>query len=220
MIYEFELTGLTPLLVHADDVEASDRLGEWRKASENRDISRAGDDRSPPWTWQTYLYTDGACLTIPSDNLMVALRQAGATETIKGNKTYKSLTQSGLVIPDEHLPILVGGNPIDAKAVSMIDGTFREQREAAEQLGFKLFVKRAKVGQSKHVRVRPRFDRWSICGKIEVTTDRIEAKLLQKFFEIAGNSIGIGDWRPSAPKSPGPFGRFEAILRLLKNGKK
>ncbi len=98
MFYEFQLDGLTPLLVHADDVEASDRLQEWRKAPENKSLSTPGDDRSPPWTWQTYLYTDGTHLTVPSDNVMVALREAGCEITLKRQTTFKALTQSGLVM--------------------------------------------------------------------------------------------------------------------------
>lgn len=54
----FELTGTTPLLMHADDVDAADALIEWRQKPDNKNISKPGDDRSPPWAWQTYLYRD------------------------------------------------------------------------------------------------------------------------------------------------------------------
>lgn len=214
MLYEFRLEGVTPLLIHSDDVEAADRLQEWRRAPKNKDLSKPGDDRSPAWTWQTYLYTDGKHLTVPADNLMVALRQAGATKIIKGNKTYKEVTQAGMVVSTEHLPILVGGKPIDAVAVSEIEGTFREHKVGAEKFGFRLFVKRAKVGQAKHVRVRPRFDEWVLTGSLEVIAEEeLTPEVLLELFEIAGKRKGICDWRPSSPRSPGPFGKFKVELK-------
>jgi hypothetical protein len=217
MRMQFVLTGTTPLLVHADDVEKADLLTDWRKASENKNLSKAGDDRSPAWTWQTYLYTDGNVLTIPSDNLMVALRQAGAEIKIKGNKTFKAETQSGMFIPAEHLPLLVDGQQIAASKVEDIvgDANFAEHADAAKALGFRLFVKRAKVGQSKHIRVRPRFDEWSIIGEIEVVAKEITAPVVKQLFTIAGRK-GLCDWRPTSPKAPGAFGMFTAEVTELK----
>lgn len=213
MIFDFHLTSVTPLIVHADDVELADRLKEWRQASENRNKSVAGDDRSPAWTWKTYLYSDGEYLTLPSDNLMVALRSAGASMILKKQTTYKSITQSGLAIMTEHLPLLVNGKPIKSADVEAIDGEFKDHTEAAKKLGFRLFVKRARVGNAKHVRVRPRFDEWSIKGQIEVLTTDISEDALRQLFDIAGKYKGACDWRPSSPKSPGPFGRFNAVLK-------
>ena len=217
MLYEFSLTGMTPLLVHADDIEASDRLTEWRKAPENKAISVPGDDRSPAWTWQTYLYTDGQHLSVPYDNLMVSLRQAGCEMILKRSTTFKALTQSGLIPDGEQMSILVAGKPIEAKAVSAIEGTFREQAQAVRQLGFRLFAKRAKIGQSKHIRVRPRFDEWALKGRLDVTSEAITGEVLMQLFAIAGKGKGLCDWRPASPKSPGPFGRFEAEVRLVQS---
>ena len=115
MRFRFTLTGQTPLLLHADDVEKADQLQEWRKDSENRDISVKGDDRSPPWTWHTYCYHDGKHLTVPSDNLMVSLREGAKEIILKGQKTFKSLSQSGLLLHDLQMPILVSGKPIPYK---------------------------------------------------------------------------------------------------------
>lgn len=213
----FVLTGKTPLLVHADDVEKADMLMEWRKAPENKNLSKPGDDRSPAWTWQTYLYTDGKVLTIPSDNLMVTLRQAGAEIKIKGNKTFKAETQSGMFIPAEHLPLLVGGKTIAAADVEALtgDANFAEHAERAKELGFRLFVKRAKVGNSKHIRVRPRFDEWVLKGEIEVVAKEITLPVAKQLFDIAGRK-GLCDWRPTSPKAPGAFGMFTSEVSEIK----
>lgn len=59
--YKFELMGIpgSDLLLHADDIDWADKLGDWRKDPKNRSISRAGDDRSPGFTWIGSLYHDG-----------------------------------------------------------------------------------------------------------------------------------------------------------------
>ena len=36
----------------------------------------------------------------------------------------------------------------------------------------------------------------------------IDRDTFEQIADIAGHRIGMGDWRPSAPKVPGPFGRF------------
>lgn len=212
MRYQFELNSLTALLPHADDVEKSDSLEAWRKDPANRGTSKAGDDRSPAWTWATYLYADENVLAIPADNLMVCLRAAGSQMILKKQKTFKAITQSGIFIADEFIPLLTGGKTIDRATIDEITKlrTFGEQAEAVRGLGFRLFVKRARIGNAKHVRVRARFDQWSLRGTLEVTTNDITEENLRQIFEIAGNSIGLCDWRPNSPKSPGPFGRFTA----------
>ncbi len=208
----FVLRGRMPLLMHRDNIEASDLLDEWRKAPENKNISRAGDDRSPAWTWQTYLYHDGEHVAMPSENIMVALRQAGAQVIMKKQKTFKEITQSGLLIAQEFCEFRSRGQqiPID-KIESLHDQTFPQQREAVAGMGFKLFDKRAKIGQSKHVRIRPRFDDWEVTGTIQILKPEITWEVLQRLFEIAG-SVGLCDWRPGC-KTPGPYGMFEPQLK-------
>jgi hypothetical protein len=211
MNVNFTLNGVMPLLMHLDDVEASDSLKGWRQAPENKNQSVPGDDRSPAWAWQTNLYTDGENVTLPSANLMVCLRQAGTQLILKRQKTYKEISQSGLLIPTEYLDFRCGGLTIPlAKVDAMRELSFQEQAASVAKLGFKLFAKRAKIGQSKHVRVRPRFDRWSASGMIRILSPDISYEVLEKLFELAGR-VGLGDWRPGC-KTPGPYGMFEAKL--------
>jgi hypothetical protein len=215
MLVNFTLTGKTPLLFHSDDVEASDALSIWRKARDNKEVSRPGDDRTPAWTWITYLYTDGTQIACPADNLSASLRAAGAEIKIKGNKTYKSLSQSGIVIADLMMPVLIGGKPVLNSKLADLEtiNDFEFHKQRAVELGFTLFVKRAKVGQSKHVRVRARFEEWSISGQLKVTTPNLPFDVIVEMFEIAGQYKGLMDWRPSSPKTPGPFGCFDAKVK-------
>lgn len=210
--FGFTLTGIMPLLMHADDIEAADMLMAWRKDPANKNVSVAGDDRSPPWTWQTYCYSDGEHIAYPSENIMVALRQAGAQLILKKQKTYKEISQSGLLITTEFCEFRNAGKQIAVDSLKAIkDKPFADQAKAAEKLGFRLFCKRAKVGTSKHVRVRPRFESWTISGRIQILASEITPEVLVQLFNLAGR-VGLSDWRPGC-KTPGPFGMFSAVVK-------
>lgn len=214
--FSFELTGVTPLLFHADDIDGSDLLQAWRKHPDNKGKSVAGDDRSPPWTWFTYLYSDGEHLCMPSANIMTAIRQAAAKIIMKKQTTFKAASQSGLMILDElcefHGP---KGQVRYADLLKFKEEGFATHSERVKALGFRLDCKRAPVGSSKHIRVRARFDDWTVKGTVEVTDDTITPAILTQMFDLAGKYSGLGDWRPSSPKSPGPFGRFSAKLKEI-----
>ena len=217
MRYKFTLKSISPLLMHADDVELADRLSVERKAAKNKAVSKAGDDRFPAWSWQTYCYSDGKQIVIPSENLSACLLQAGAT--MKGNKgkSLKEASQTGLAFDESMFVLLANGKPVPISAIEATkDATFPEQCELVKPLGFSLFIKRARVGTSKHVRVRPRFENWSISGTVETFVPELTADVLAELFRIAGFSKGLCDWRPGSPTKPGPFGRFEAELSPIK----
>jgi len=212
----FELTGLMPLLMHWDNIEGGDELKQWRQDPQNKNQSVPGDDRSPPWTWQTYLYTDGSHVTMPQDNIMGALMYGGAQVILKKQKTFKELSQSAVLIATEHCKFEFGSKQLSmADVIGMRKLPFAKQAETCQKLGLRLFCKRAKIGNSKHVRVRPRFDNWKVTGELEVASPDLPFETLQLIFNYAGKS-GLGDWRPSSPKRPGPYGMFSSVLKQIK----
>jgi hypothetical protein len=89
-----------------------------------------------------------------------------------------------------------------------------DRLKAAKDAGFELFVKRAKIGSSKHVRVRPRFDSWTARGTILVVDSTINAGVLKNLFTVGGSLIGLCDWRPGSPAS-GRFGQFTAEIKEI-----
>ena len=212
-LYKFTLTGLTPLLMHADNIEWADQMQVWKDTADNKRDSKAGDDRSPAFRWFGSLYHDGEIVAIPSECLARGLMTAGARVPIPGGKngkTFKQNVMSSMAIQEAFIP-LTGPNGlikvVDLKPL-LEEKLYENHVAAVRNFGFSLFAKRARVGTSKHIRVRPRFDRWAIAGTVEVWDEKLE-KALPKIFQIAGSECGLGDWRPSAP-TPGPFGRFLA----------
>jgi hypothetical protein len=116
-------------------------------------------------------------------------------------------------------PLLTGeGTQVPWSSLSPLtaEKDYEAHEAAATALGFELFAKAAKVGMSKHVRVRPRFNAWSISGSITVVDETITGDILQLILEMAGTYCGLGDWRPSSPGKPGPWGRFRATTAVLR----
>lgn len=217
---EFTLTGDMPLLMHRDNIEGGDLLKAWREDPANKNQSVPGDDRSPGWTWQTYLYNDGSHVTMPQENVMSALLVGGTQVILKRQKTYKELSQSAILMATENLRFEYGDGKQLAmsKIDAMRDLPFAKQFEECEKLGFRLFCKRAKIGTSKHVRVRPRFDSWAVSGELDVISNDLPFDKLELIFRFAGRA-GLCDWRPSSPKRPGPYGMFTANLKQVKASK-
>lgn len=212
--YKLTITGTTPLLMHADNIAWADKMKAWENDPKNKQNSKAGDDRTPPWRWIGCLNHDGNVVTMPSEYIMRCLMGGAAeVQTGKGKKTFKAQSQSGVLCSEFHWPLLIKGKTVSMRDINALTdlATFDEHVESVQMLGFSLFVKRAKIGQSKHIRVRPRFDDWSCDGELVVTDEQISKTVLGQIIEISGRLKGLGDWRPGAP-TPGAFGMFKAVI--------
>lgn len=218
--YQVTLNGLTPLLMHWDNLDWDDELNRWKLdqgklAAQDRDVSKAGDDRTPAWRWLGSIYHDDERVCIPADNIQTMLRDGAAMMLVSngGKKTFKAQSQSGLMPVDAYWPLIVRGQEIPWAPLLALkeEKHFGLHIAKARELGFRLFLKRARIGTSKHVRVRARFDEWKVTGTIRVTDEQITQSILQQFFDLSGRYKGIGDWRPGS-KTPGLFGMFEAAL--------
>ena len=209
----------TDLLMHADNIGFSDEMDRWKSDPKNKAASKPGDDRTPPWRWMgclNYDHPTTGLVTIPSEYLMRSMMEGAANvPSGKGQKTFKAQSQSGLLCPDFHWPLLVDGKSIPMAEINKCKtlDTFNENVDVAESLGFTLFIKRAKIGAAKHIRVRPRFSNWSISGEIIITDPLISIDVLQRILDQSGQYKGLGDWRPGS-KTPGPWGMFTAQVSV------
>ena len=215
-VFDVAITGINGLLMHADDLAWRDGMESWLADPENKRMSRPGDDRFPAWRWLGNVYHDGQFVGVPADNLMTAIREGGARVPVPGKKalTFKKQSQSGIVVNELIWPIETASGRVpwaDVAALREVEG-FSDHEELVRTLGFALFVKGAKIGTSKHIRVRPRFDQWRIAGSLTVFDETITVEVLRLILDAAGRYSGMGDWRPSSPKSPGPWGTFSATV--------
>lgn len=215
--YEIVINGKSPLIMHHDNIVWADDMDAWKANPANKKISRAGDDRTPAWRWIGALYHDGEHVTMQVDNIMRCLMEGGAMVPVpgaKGNKTFKSQTQSGIAPCEGHwkLETQLGLIPVaEIDALKRVDD-FKKHLEATRAMGFDLLVKRAKVGMAKHIRVRPIFHNWQLVGHLRVRDEQITTEVLQDILSYAGQYKGLGDWRPGG-KTPGTYGMFTAEVR-------
>jgi hypothetical protein len=219
--YSITLEGLTPLLMHNDNLAYNEKIKAWQTMPENKALSVPGDDRSPAWTWIGYLYHDGKNIGVASDNIMTMLREGGSkVPTGKKTETYKKQTQSGLMLDQQQFDLYVDGNLVPFGGIKALIGEldFNKHIELAEELGFELLVKRAKIGRSKHVRVRPMFRRWTLKGSLTVIDSELSGlteEILEIILNQAGALCGLCDWRPSSPSASGTFGKFAPTIKRI-----
>jgi len=219
-MYEWtaKLEGITSLFLHQDAVLETDRVQAWRKDPKNK-ASAKGDDRFPPWTWRTYLYVDGADIVLPAMNITAMLSKGGTDFSLQGSrKSLKAAAASLIVLTDVSFPLSTHkGKPLQIADINAIDPDmpFEDQIIAVEKLGFVIDVRRVTIGTSKHIRCRPRLlPGWTctIRGQV-IDENKIPKAELGRLFEYCGTVVGLGDWRPGAPKKPGPHGKFVAKVK-------
>lgn len=63
-------------------------------------------------------------------------------------------------------------------------------------------------GQTADIRYRGEFRDWSAKPMISFNANMISAEQIANLFQIAGFSVGVGEWRP---ERNGQFGRFEIV---------
>lgn len=211
--YKFKLIGRTDLLVHHDSPVWSDAVSDFRKNDPAGKKAAAGDDRNPPWTYHGYfdLNDETGNVCIPQMNLSASLRDGGKKVSSSKRGSMKSASATAFSLGEPCYDItLPDGRLIPFAPIDAIRGEpFSVQHADIKALGISLDVRRASVGASKHVRVRPRIPAgWSIGGTLTVEDASLTHGALLDIFVAAGRLAGLGDWRPSSPKSPGPFGRF------------
>src|SRR3990167_7093581 len=147
--YEITLTGKTPFLMHQDSIQWSDDMEQWKLDPKNKKFSKAGDDRTPAYRWIGYLYHDMKVVALPQDMIMRCIMEGGALILVSGgknNKTFKAQTQSGMMCETPFLSFFTGGKQIQMTDIHPLMGEldFKVHEEAAEDLGFSLWAKRAR----------------------------------------------------------------------------
>lgn len=220
--YRVTLIGNTPLLLHNSNFDFEAKIKKLRDDPANKGRFTKGDDRTPAQTWMGALYMDPMTsknLILPSDNLMTMLREGGAqVPTGRGNKTFKTQSQTGIATENMGWDLLVGGKPVPIKTIMALESeeNYEVHKATVEKLGFALFEKGVRMGSgSRHIRVRPRFDQWAACGMVRVTDEMITEEVLRTIISFAGAKCGIGDWRPSS-STPGQFGTFTVTLEEVR----
>lgn len=68
------------------------------------------------------------------------------------------------------------------------------------------FTVGVRVGQSRVLRTRARFEEWAATFRVDVDPELVDREQLLVWLDIGGRRLGVGDWRP---QKSGQYGRFE-----------
>jgi hypothetical protein len=140
----------------------------------------------------------------PSDNLHTALKRAGAKRKKTGGRgTLKNAVASAILFDDEMNPLAYKGfGPGDAP---------RNAEDLWKDPNYRL-IKPARVGTAKVPRCRPLFYEWSFEVTGLIDTEILDFADFKAVVTVAGQIIGLGDWRP---EKGGSYGKFTADVTDL-----
>lgn len=202
--HKFRITGTTTLLMHCG--QTANPLNQFAKAmkrlSGKRNKTDEDHEEMARLEWWAGLYlsnaptinppsevvpADGTSVIIPAHVLDSCIRE-GARKSKLGKQA-----SAGCCVDND------GAFKHDGpKDLLQLSNSARHQHQAA-----------VKVGTSKVIRTRPCFPIWSCDFNVTIDNTVIEADQILGALESAGKLVGIGDWRPGAPRG-GSYGRFEA----------
>lgn len=174
-----EIRGVTPLLIHRFN-EASEQAKPTRRqvVSQVNPLDEA--------TKNAYIAPDGtyyfSAFSIPN-----AMGNAGANHKMRGSrKTLRFVVPSAVRVASDTITILNGDGPakrfeVDGRPVTI------------------------PATKGRVMRYRPRFDCWGAVFNLHIDDMQLDLESAHQLLTEAGQSIGIGDFRP---EKRGPFGTF------------
>lgn len=174
-----EIRGTTPLLIHRFGEEAE-------QGAKTRKIEVKQRDPREEATKCAYIAPDGtyyfSAFAIPN-----AMGSAGSNHKMRGSrKTLRFVVPSSVFMETDTVTILNGAGPathfeVDARPVTI------------------------PATKGRVMRYRPRFDEWGARFTLTIDDSSLGLDSAQQLLSEAGQTIGIGDFRP---EKRGPFGRF------------
>lgn len=179
---EVEIRGVTPLLVHRFSEDAEQGRATRRIEVQKRDPLEEA-------TRHAYIAQDGtyyfSAFAIPN-----AMGSAGSNHKMKGSrKTLRFVVPSAVRVTSDTITILNGEGPakrfeVDSRPVTI------------------------PATKGRIMRHRPRFDCWGAKFNLVLDDSALSIESAHQLLNEAGQSIGIGDFRP---EKRGPFGTFRVI---------
>lgn len=176
---QVEIRGITPLLIHRFSEDAE-------QGKKTRRIEATKTDPREEATKHAYIANDKTfyfnAFAIPS-----AMGNAGANHKARGTrKSLRYVVPSAVRMSTDTVTILNGAGPakdfeVDSRPVTI------------------------PATKGRIMRHRPRFDCWGAKFELMVDDNLLSAEMAHQLLQEAGQSIGIGDFRP---EKRGPFGTF------------
>lgn len=181
----YRVTGISPLLMHNPAGSMTGNKARKEIPPPEEEAERAA-----------YRLPSGQ-LYIKSEAFIGSMRRAASGFKVPsryGKESAKAVISGGLT-PQQEVCVLVHPE------------TGEELRE------YVVDIRRAVVQGNGVLRARPRLDLWGCVIEFEYFQEQIgNVDIITMIFERAGLTVGVGDQRPGAPKTPGAFGKYRVEL--------
>lgn len=181
----YRLTGTRPILMHNGQLAdpANPFVKEIKKIPRKKSDEDYETLKNLEWRASLYL-DDTGNVVVPADNIWAMI--------VSGAKKFKEgpAAKAGVIDADPHWPLLIDGakSPTQYKK---LEGNIRYYD-----------YRGVKVQASRIMRSRPIFRNWAVEIKLLIDSEIINIGQVTQSLEIAGQRLGLGDYRPR-------FGRFD-----------
>jgi hypothetical protein len=138
----------------------------------------------------------------PTEAFHACLKYAGAKVVKKGRTTFKNFVAAALIPGESDI------NPLTYAGSRRGQPVPRGLAELWADPHFR-FMKPVRVGGSQIVRTRPVFRSWAFEVPFTLDTEVLDLADLERILAVAGQVVGLGDWRP---EKSGRRGRFTAVV--------
>ncbi len=181
-IFNVRIVGLSPILFH-----------KYTPKTDPARLVQGSDAVNYADEWKESVYLEKDNVVIPSVNIMACIFN-GAKGVRKGKHFLTRLVYTSFSVEPFKIEVTVAGKTINLKRI--------EKEDWIDVTGAKVrgnMVDRARVCLPVG---------WTLNFTLTNRNEQLTAKDVKALIDNAGEKAGLGDWRPSAPKKPGPYGRF------------
>jgi hypothetical protein len=181
--FEAKLVGVAPLLMHSQRLLDKMTGAAKEMAAVTKKKQKTDDDmltiKRLEWYAGIYLDETGR-VAIPADNILAAVIE-GARKSKLGKQAQAAVFDNAAYFQ------LIYSGPKDLAAL-YADGRFCDYRGVRNQA-------------NRVMRSRPIFREWACSISLTFNESVIDPGQLKQALEVAGEQVGLGDWRPR-------YGRF------------
>lgn len=192
--FNVSIRGLAPGLLMSNGQMADPQNWYYLRAQDLRGKVAAGEEverQIVRYHITGRLYVNAAKqVVLPSEMFSAVLRKGATSVNLKNGRKW----WAGLTVTDD-APLIVDDLPA------------WDEMHADDRFVHRCMARDAKGGPQP--RYRPYFRRWAAVVPVEIDPTALDKNTLEAIFRAAGRSVGVGDWRPSSPKNPGKYGRFQ-----------
>lgn len=189
MTIEVRIKGTQQILLHK---YVTSTVTEEKLRSSIKDSSNYAEE----WKTHTYLDDEGQVI-IPWANVIASLFD-GAKGTKIGKSAVTRLLHTSIFVSSPDNLVYVDGKPVTIERIKSKNW---------------LHINGAVVSGRRIDRIRTCLPiGWECSFTLQTRPlNKLSEKDIRGIVDSAGSNAGFGDWRPSAPKKPGPYGTFEVV---------